>query len=250
MRNIDISREPIQEEVELPPSLSKVIEVIFREYPELRDITIKTFASQDYFDVGGYYEFVEDAKGKPVPQICISKGDANLLTRLFDIRRSSIAINAQMLGIESKDMTPELLQIFIIAHEFGHIKDYKVNFEGDPNLHEWDAVKEMDYQREAVLSMLPIPNITPTHLAIKLKGLVRLEDVVEKFPDLQKYTGFKNLITVEDVLTAQEIEYKSSTPESYADKFATDFLRHHASELGIYGIAQKKEETGSYSLVA
>ena len=224
----------VEQKSELSPDLSKMLALVFREYPELRNTKIETFTPTDNFDAGGFYEFEEGENGDPIPKICISEGDAELLRPLLEIRKSSVAINAEMLGLDSKDITPQLLQYFIIAHELGHIKDYKINFEGDPDLNGWEAVDEMNYQRDAVLTTLPVPNMSPTYLARELDGLASVEGVVERFPELQKYHDFEDLVTVEDVLAAQEEAYRSSAPESYADEFAVNFLRSYGEELGIH----------------
>jgi len=216
----------------MSPDVSKLLELVFREISELNGTKIETFKPKDDFDAGGYYEFEEGEDGEPIPKICISAGNTELLKPLFVIRNSSIVMNAEMLGIDFEDMTPQLLQLFIIAHELGHIKDFRVNFEGDPDLKDWEAVEEMAYQRDAVLGMLPVPNLSPTHLARELEGL-KFKDVIVKFPDLEKYSGFKNLKTTGDLLVAQEREYRLSAPESYADRFATEFLRSHADQLDI-----------------
>ena len=213
---------------ELPPNVRKVLEIAFLEYPEFKNINIKTFSPRDDFDAGGYYKFIEDKRGEPIAQICISEGDAKLLVPLLDIRKSSVTMNAQMLGIDSSKMSPELLQIFIITHELGHIRDYQVNFASDPDLEGWEAVDEMAYQREAVLTMLPIRNINPTDLARELAGVENLQEVLDRFPEIKEYPGFEDINSIDDVLFAQEREYRLSAPEIYADKFASNFIKKHA----------------------
>lgn len=214
---------------ELPKEVSRMLEIAFQQYPELAKTKIEAFPPQDRFDAGGFYEFEEGADGQPIAKICVSRGNAELLRPLLEIRKSSVAINAKMLGIDPKDVTPQLLQYFIIAHELGHIKDFKVNYEGDPSLEGWEAVDEMAYQRDAVLAMLPVPNLSPTHLARELEGLT-YEDAIEKFSTLKEY---KDFASIEDILARQESEYRSSAPESYADEFAAIFLKTNADQLGL-----------------
>lgn len=223
---------------ELNPQVEMLLSIVRKEYPELADVELKVFSPEDEFDGGGYYKFFEDADGQPLPVICISAGDPRFLAPLMAIRRSSIEINAEMLGIEYEKMTLELLQLFIIAHEFGHIKDFKINFQADSNLQGWEAVDIMEYQRDAVLSMLPAKNISPTHLASKLRDAKTLEDAIKLFPEIMVYPKFHEIKSVGDLLRAQEIEYRSSPPESYADTFAAGLLLQHAKELGISEILE------------
>lgn len=59
---------------ELPPNVRKVLEIAFLEYPEFKKISVQTFSPRDDFDAGGYYEFIENEKGEPIAQICVSEG--------------------------------------------------------------------------------------------------------------------------------------------------------------------------------
>lgn len=240
MRNVEFV-QPLHTEKksELSPDLLNLIEVAFSEYPELKNIKIETFPPEDDFDAGGYYEFEEKEDGTIIPKIFLSEGSAEMLRPLLNIRKLAVEINAKMLGIEPTDMTPKLLQYFIIAHELGHIRDFRINFESNPNLHGWDAVEEMAQQREHILSALPIPNISPTHLARELSGLT-FEAILKKYPALRNYHNFSNLKSPNDVLIAQEKEYRSSEFESYADNFAAEFLKRNAEKLDILQLTRRK----------
>lgn len=178
------------------------------------------------------------------------RGGANLLAPLLDIRKSSVAINAEMLGIDPSKMSPELLQIFIITHELGHIRDYQVNFSSDPNLEGWKAVDEMAYQRESVLTMLPIRNINPTDLARELAGVENLQEVLDRFSEVKEYPRFEDIKSVDDVLFAQEREYRLSAPEAYADEFAVNFIKRHSSKLNISELFAENDNIRSYPLAA
>lgn len=213
-------------------SVDRLTELLFEKFPQLKDVQVRRFVPEDDFDAGGFYDF-EEIDGKVVPLIFISEGDSELLRPLLEIRRASIQVNADLLGIDVYSVTPQLLQMFIIAHEFGHIKDYVGNYESNPILEGWAAVEEMDSHRQAVLYSLPIPNLNPTHLAGELDGMLSIKEVLIKYPDLKKHPKFASIKSVADLLQIQEQEYRLSVPEKYADDFAAEFMRDNAAELGI-----------------
>jgi hypothetical protein len=214
-------------EYNLSPKVRELLAFAIKDYPQLANLGFETFEPKDEFDAGGYYDFKEDKNGEPVPVIFISEGDAQLLQPVMEIRKQSVDLNAQKLGITKKEMTPELMQLFIIAHEMGHVYDYKRNYKANSDLKGWEAVEEMQYDRENVLTMLPVEGINPTHLASQLNGMSNLNEVVKLFPKIKNYFGFDKLKTVEDVIAEQERMYRSSSPETYADDFATKLLKKH-----------------------
>ncbi len=225
--------EETREGGELPPKVEALISLIFENCPELKGVSVSTFVPKDEFDGGGYYEFVEGEEGEPVPTIFISQGAADLLEPLLETRKYSVELNARLLGIDPRDMDCELLQLFIVAHEMGHIRDYVVNFKSDSDLVGWEAVDEMNYQRDEVLATLPVGNLSPTSLVRELSGMTNLSEAVAKFPDLAKHPEFARMATLDDLIRIQELEYRTSPPESYADAFAARFIQEHAEKLGL-----------------
>jgi len=220
-------------EKEVSPKLKKLFKVALKENPELAKAQFRQFPPIDKYDAGGYFELENNMQGDVVPVLFLSEGKAELLTPLLKIRKESIKINASSLGIDSKEMTPELLQLFIVAHELGHIKDYMVNYEADPDLSAEEAAQEMYFHRDSVLGHLPIPELSPTHLAGELQAETNLQDVIKQYPIIKKHPKFKELKTIEDLLRLQEEEYRMSVPEKYADDFAVDLLKRHADEIDL-----------------
>lgn len=220
-------------ELILNQDLSKLFQLFIKDYPEMVDVVLDTYTPKDDNDVGGYYEFSEDEKGNPVPKIFISAGGVGRFEKLLSEHKRSVEMNVEMLGIKYEDMTGKLFQLFILAHEMGHIRDYKINFLSDSNLSAWQAVEEMGYQRLNVLKMLPVKNVSPSHLRRRLKNIESLDQVLEIFPEVKEYVDFNKIKTVGDLIQAQETEYRQAPPESYADSFAVEFLKKYAEELGL-----------------
>jgi hypothetical protein len=213
------------------PEVRQLMELFVREYPQAVEIGLELFHPTDAFDAGGFYEIREEADHM-VPVIFISEGGHERLQSLIPIRKTSIDINAHLLGIKPEQMTTRLLHRFILAHELGHAMDFIRNYRQE---HEDDreAKEEMSYHRELGKATLPVPGISPTHLARELSTLHTRTEVVERFPALAQHPLFSTLATVEDILRLQEQEYRATPQERYADEFAKQFLTLHAVELGF-----------------
>ena len=130
-------------ETDLSPGLKKIFEIVERENNELKNITLRKFPAKDAYDAGGYYNLEETKDGSVVPCIYISEGKPEMFRDLLEARKTSVKLNAELLGINPEEITPELLQIFIVAHELGHIKDFVSNYQSDPELPGWSAAEEM-----------------------------------------------------------------------------------------------------------
>ncbi len=242
MEQIGREREPIpmphvEEEAtienELRPELRKLFDIIVRENPELAQTQIHLFTPVDAYDAGGYYTLEELEEGVIAPFIHVSAGGVESYVPLLEIRKASVSINAKALGIELADMTPELLELFILAHEMGHVKDFVSNYQTDPELGGWDAPDMMAFHRDAILNTLPIPNVSPTGLTGDLRDVTSLKQVMTNYPKLESHPRFSEMETVEDLIRIQEEEYRTSEPERYADTFAAKFLKKHSEELGL-----------------
>lgn len=229
----EYSIEPVMEkEAKGSEHIQRLLDLAIARVPELAKTQLRRFSPENDFDAGGYYDFETDADGLPRPTINISEGDAELLLPLLAIRKHSIEQNAQLLGILVEKVTLTLLQLFIIAHELGHIADYEKNYRADETLSGWEAVDEMDFQREMAMGMLPIPNTDPTKLAGLVYGIHSLEDVKRLFPK-NNIENTEGISTIDDLLRAQEIAYRATPMEEYADRFAAKMLREHAKAFGI-----------------
>ncbi|NQV89328.1 MAG: hypothetical protein HQ488_03345 [Parcubacteria group bacterium] len=221
-------------ETELRPEVRRLFEIIVRENPELSETQMRTFKPEDAYDAGGFYTLDQELEeGVIIPFIHVAEGGAESYAPLLEIRKASVAINAEALGIDPSAMTPELLELFILAHEMGHVLDFVSNYQRDPDLSGWDAPDEMAFHRSAILNTLPIPNVSPTGLTGDLRNVTSLEAVLNDHPKLAAHPRFKEMQTVEDLIRVQEEEYRASEPERYADTFAAQFLKKHSEELGL-----------------
>lgn len=225
--------ERAETEMEIEPRLRKLFEIARQENPELASAKLQTFTPKDKYDSGGYYDFEEGEGGEIAPTLFISEGSSSLLAPLLEVRKEAIRINASLLGINPEEVTTEILQVFIFAHELGHIKDFLRNYKSDPSLEGWEAVDEMGSHRDSVLMQLPVPNLSPTHLIGELREVSKLEEAIAMYPEIKRHPKFSGLETVQDLLRLQEEEYRGSEPERYADEFAAELLTRHAQEFGI-----------------
>lgn len=227
-----VDSEPIIE-TELRPEVQRLFDIIIRENPELSATQVSIFTPNDIYDAGGFYTFEEVEEGVITPFIQMSAGGHEAYIPLLEIRKTSVSIIAKALKVEVNLVTSELLELFILAHEMGHVKDFVSNYQSDPELNGWNASEEMDFHRHFILGTLPIRNVSPTGLTGHLHDVTSLEEVLKVEPNLAKHPRFNEIKTVEDLIRVQEEEYRASEPERYADDFAAKFLNEHSEELGL-----------------
>ncbi|HEX5447654.1 MAG TPA: hypothetical protein VFW90_00405 [Candidatus Saccharimonadales bacterium] len=115
-------------------------------------------------------------------------------------------IFASKLGIEPEMMTPQMLYVFGVAHELGHITEY-MDYEADP-----EALKE---RRKKERAALPIGNTTVSAL-MKVDSNAR-KYVEENWDDISK--AF-HITSFEELLNLQHSAYRSMSGERHADNFA------------------------------
>lgn len=223
----------------LDPEVKVLFNIFAQTYPEAHEIRFELFPPQDSFDAGGYYQ-IATFPDRVVPIIFVSEGTYEQLKPLMDIRRTSVEINARLLGIAPELMTTRLLHRFIIVHELGHVLDFLKNYRHD-DVDPYEAEAEMSNHREWSKATLPVPGLSPNELARELSALHSLAEVVEQFPELARHPGFSQCSGVEDVLRLQEQEYRSTPQERWADEFAVRFLTSHAGELGFPELEQDVE---------
>jgi len=138
-----------------------------------------------------------------------------------------------MLGISLPQLSPKLLRLFIIAHEIGHASDYVKNYETNPDYEGSDAAEEWDLHYEANLLTLPVPGFDPVDLHEELSKYSGLEDFLRANPNVAKTIDTSKVRTVQDLIDTQEVAYRTSAYESYADNFAAAFLKKNAVKLNI-----------------
>jgi hypothetical protein len=212
----------------------ELLAIALENFPDLKRVQINTFVPRDLYEIGGHYDIATDDEGNTRISINLSEGEAESFRPLFTFRKATIEANAELLGIKTEEMTPEILQLFIIAHELGHIKDYLVNYESNPDLTGEEAAAEMKYHRISNLDSLPVPGIYPPYLARLLAESreVDVDTFLANFDGIN-LTKDDKIKTIGDLMDLQEKQYRASPPERYADEFARDLLLNHAERLGI-----------------
>jgi hypothetical protein len=115
-------------------------------------------------------------------------------------------IFASKLGIEPVMMTPQMLYIFGVAHELGHVIEYMDN-ESNP-----EAFKE---RRRKERAALPIGNAT-------VSALMNVDSSAQKYVEenWKDISETFHLASREELLNLQHLAYRGMTAEKHADNFA------------------------------
>ncbi len=220
-----------REGVEIDKSTSDLLRIMLEQNTFLSHVEIVFISPEEEPNTGGFFHRVEVDEDTFVPTISIVSEQAEHMQKLMETRRSSAERVADMLGIEFKDMTPNLLRQFIITHELGHAVDYVRNYETNPDYQGADAAEEWDLHYEANLLTMPVSGMDPTDLRKEVSEFDNLSGFLEVHPAVVKTINTGEIKTLQDLLDFQELAYRSSEYESYADNFATDFLKRNAREL-------------------
>lgn len=91
----------------------------------------------------------------------------------------------------------------------------------------------------ANLYFLPFPGLDPADLKHEAQNHDTLESLLTAHPEARRDVEFVGINTLEELFEAQEKAYRESAYESYADKFATDFLLRNAKKLNIPTLQQE-----------
>jgi hypothetical protein len=138
--------------------------------------------------------------------------------------RATITSFAELLGVTPEDITPAQLKIFVLAHEYGHAYDLITNYlqhEGSTQA-QYNAQRE---QRTAELAILPVPNMASSKI-IALIEEQGFDAFIAQFPHMEGKTQT-------EILEEQAISYRRLPSESFADQFAAQFMKRHATQFGL-----------------
>ncbi|MCF6276595.1 MAG: hypothetical protein L3J07_01965 [Candidatus Magasanikbacteria bacterium] len=224
-----ISREGI----EIDKSMDAMLKLMLEQNDFLSHVEVVTISPEDEPNTDGFFHRVQVGENVFIPTIFIVSENKEHLQKLKDVRESSAKEVADMLGISFENMTPNLLRQFIIAHELGHATDYIKNYETNPDFEGADAAEEWSSHYNANLYTLPVPGFDPVDLREEMAKFTNLEEFLLANPDVYRIVKTSNIKTLQDLLNAQELAYRNSSYENYADNFATDFLKKNAKELKI-----------------
>ncbi|PIR41968.1 MAG: hypothetical protein COV30_00890, partial [Candidatus Yanofskybacteria bacterium CG10_big_fil_rev_8_21_14_0_10_37_15] len=210
---------------------SDMLKLMLEQFNYLAHVEVVFISPEEEPNTGGFFHKVQVDDGTFVPAIFIVSENQEHMRKLKDTRRSSVQIIADMLGIDFSQLSPILLRQFIILHEIGHANDYVKNYENNPDYQGANAAEEWDLHYEANLLTMPVPGFDPVDLREKVSRFSDLREFLDAYPNVAKKMNIDEIKTLEDLLHAQEIAYRTSAYESYADNFAIDFLKNNSEKL-------------------
>ncbi|MBT4722583.1 hypothetical protein HOB30_02400 [Candidatus Falkowbacteria bacterium] len=221
----------------------KFLEFMLKQNPLIGKIEVKFVLPEDEPCTGGFFTPVVADGKESVPVISIVKRDLKHINNVIDIRKSSAKAVAQLLEIDFSEMTPDLLRLFIIAHELGHATDYIANYESNPDYlgDGAEAVEEWKLHYDVNLLMMPVPGFDPVELRDEFTKYDNLDLFYEAHPEVKKYMNTDSIESFADLMDAQENAYRNSEYERFADGFATKFLKGNAKELNLSQLVKKSK---------
>ncbi len=209
---------------------AELVRLLVETYPKLSQVKVETYTPSDSFEAGGFYDLSLNDKGECVATIYISEGGPILLEKLFASRKETVVLTAALLGLSLEEMTPEILELFILTHEYGHLFDFFTNYQGVGGITDEEAIDDMHYHRENNLETLPVAGVYPPILARDMSETshpLTQEELFVQFPSLLHHPKGRTIKNAEDLLTLQQQEYRAIPAEMYADTFARNFLLLH-----------------------
>ncbi|HMS31307.1 MAG TPA: hypothetical protein PJ984_02840 [Candidatus Saccharibacteria bacterium] len=126
------------------------------------------------------------------------------------VRPAVVARVADMLGINRREVTPQLFHVFTMLHELGHVSDF-FDHEDDPEA----------YAREIRKARLSLP-----------LGYLRTSKILDPKSDIHRkilahrdelFTMYK-VDTLDDLLALHHDKYRDMPHEKHADYFAVEVL--------------------------
>lgn len=207
---------------EYGPSLSLSYSAAIRRKPFLKDILVM-LATQEYnrkFEVTGGTAIHRGAPkreylGGRFAIVMNVNQNKDTFSKLARARSATIQHCADLLGIDTGQLSEKLLSNFIFLHELGHVVDYVENYQD---------FERKDETRKRELNALPVPGRTPATLAQELSD--RSSDLMG-YINSEKGSEWFNALGVKDtdeLYALQEKAYHMTKMESFADNFAKEIL--------------------------
>ncbi len=117
---------------------------------------------------------------------------------------------ADKMGISSDEITPQLMHVFALLHELGHVSEY-MDYENNP--------EELNTRVKREKLALPIGRATVS--AIMSEGTRANTFVQKNWDAIHDSLG---VATMEELLQKQHDAYRDMTSETFADDFAASVL--------------------------
>lgn len=207
---------------ELEKGTTNLLNRVVKDYPSLSSIKVRFVSPEEEPNTGGFFDRVIIDQKTFIPIIFIVKREAKHIKRIMRVRRFSNKLVANMLGINTERLTPELLRKFIILHELGHAKDFENNYQRNPKYHDLEASEEWEMHYKSSLFSLPVNELDPAELYEEVSRFKDLEEFLKEHPVVAKRIDREKVKTLDDLLAAQELAYRASPYEKYADDFAVN----------------------------
>lgn len=220
----DISDRKIVEEG--GEHLGNMWATILQANPELRQVEVrlgKPKSGETLSHTGGY--FADPSGFDSAPTIYVVPGNEEHYRKLLVSRKKSVEIVAGLLGLKAEEVTAEILQSFIFAHELGHAHDYIINFKNNNDL-ELSPSEAWKQKNRVEMASLPLPNVNPATLNNMIEnGLI--EQAVKDSDVLREKYVVDGVVDVARLVDDQNIAYRSLPKEQYADEFAVRALKNN-----------------------
>lgn len=229
-----------QKDLGLDQATFDMLKLTLEQHGHLSHVEVVFISPEEEPDTGGFFHRVRVDEQTFVPTIFIVSKDQEHMRKLRNTRQSSAQRTADMLGIDFSKLTPNLLRQFIIAHEIGHASDYVKNYETNPDYQGAEAAEEWGMHYSANLSTMPVPGFDPVGLLEETAKFYNLQAFLGAHPNIANTINTGEIKSLQDLLRAQEVAYRSSVYESYADNFAANFLKKNAKELGILELTDRE----------
>ena len=183
--------------------------------PRLDHVILRPFEKGDHqYEEGapGFMVYPSYAQTEH-DEVHINVGGWKEYRKALKIRDAAVKVIAGKLGIQPEEMTEEMFAAFILAHEFGHEIEMV-----DKGLDE----RAHGRLRKLQEATLPVPGKAPSELiwAFKrhpIRARQYMKDNRERLAELR-------ISSIDELIVAQEIAYRSLPVEDYADKFAVNML--------------------------
>lgn len=228
---LPISRQSIEKikHPEADQETNKMLELMLEQFPFLTHVQIQFVSPDDEPNTGGFFHRVKIDEHTFVPSVSIVSFDSEHMQRLIEVRKSSNQQVARLLGIDISEITTDLLRQFIIAHEFGHATDYVRNYETNPDYQGAKAAQEWNAHYDANLFTLPVPGYDPVDLMEEIYHFDTLDAFYQAHPEVEHVINGVEIKSFQELAEAQELAYRASAYENYADQFAVNFLKRNSN---------------------
>lgn len=195
---------------------------LVQKYPELRTVALEIIDPSEMEDAACTGGMLELDPERPAVRVCLVDSDLEHYKQLLKRRSAGIALIAAQLGVAVTEISPEILQRFILWHEAGHARNFVRDYLQLPQIggDYWLAYAAYMEASDRALGDLPIPYWYPSELAAAIaeEGEGAFMAAHPKIAAFAREHG----LDVPGLLAAQEQAYKQTYHEQAADRFARE----------------------------